>query len=306
MANVTGLKSGQTGTKHINIKIPTSGTTPVNAVAAVGTLTLGGVVVDGDTCTIDTDVYEFAADAAQTVTSGNTAVDITSYVTASSGTLTVDTQATADDTMTIGTKEYTFVADGSEADDGDISVGTDLATCQANIVAAINGTDTINTANTFASAGAFAANDSTITALVGGTVGDAIATTETFTAATNVFAAATLGSGADCSAANAITALVAAEVTGATYTLADSTGDTMTVTYNTKGVIGNSVATTETFTTASNVFDAATLGTTTAGVNGTIAENGTCFIDNTYLYYCIDDNTIADNYWRRIALGSAY
>ena len=80
----------------------------------------------------------------------------------------------------------------------------------------------------------------------------------------------------------------------------------MTVTYNTKGVVGNSIATTETFTTVSNVFDAATLGTTTAGVNGTIAENGTCFIDDTYLYYCIDDNTISDNYWRRIALGSAY
>ncbi len=33
------------------------------------------------------------------------------------------------------------------------------------------------------------------------------------------------------------------------------------------GTAGNSIATTETFTSSNNVFDAATLGTTTAGVD---------------------------------------
>ena len=64
------------------------------------------------------------------------------------GKLTIDTQPIADVTITIGSKLYTFVADGTEAVEGDISVGTDLATAQANVVGAINGTDSINTANT--------------------------------------------------------------------------------------------------------------------------------------------------------------
>ena len=60
--------------------------TPVNAVAAQGTLTLTGVAIDAETITIDSDVYEFAADAAQSVTGDNTPIDITSYTTASQGT----------------------------------------------------------------------------------------------------------------------------------------------------------------------------------------------------------------------------
>jgi hypothetical protein len=64
--------------------------TPVNASAATGTLTLTGVVIDGETVTINgVDVYEFCADASQSLTAGSTiAVDITAYVTASQGTLT--------------------------------------------------------------------------------------------------------------------------------------------------------------------------------------------------------------------------
>lgn len=88
--------------------------TPVNAVAATGTLTLSDVALDAETVTIGDDTYEFAADADQSITSGNIAVDITSYATASEGTLTVDTQPTAGDTMTIGTKEYTFVTAGTK------------------------------------------------------------------------------------------------------------------------------------------------------------------------------------------------
>ena len=112
---------------------------------------------------------------------------------ASQGELTVDTQPTATDTMTIGTKVYTFTADGTAAADGEIDVGANLAGAQANIIAAINGTDTINDASTDVVCGAFAADVATLTAIVAGVVGDDIATTETFTAATNVFDAATLG-----------------------------------------------------------------------------------------------------------------
>lgn len=116
---------------------------------------------------------------------------------AGSVTLTMDTQPTADDTMTIGTKVYTFTADGTAAADGEIDVGADLADAKTLVVAAINGTDGINTAHPDVTAAAFSGDDCVITAKVKGTAGNAIASTETFTAGTNVFDGATLAGGVD-------------------------------------------------------------------------------------------------------------
>ena len=128
---------------------------------------------------------------------------------ASQGTLTMDTQPTDNDTMTIGTRVYTYKDTLTGVAD-EISTGADLAGAQANTVAALNATGTAGTnysvgttINTDVSAGAFAANASIFTAKVPGAGGDSIATTETFTAGTNVFDAATLGTtraGADTSA----------------------------------------------------------------------------------------------------------
>lgn len=119
--------------------------------------------------------------------------DVGVVAVAAQGTLTVDTQPLADDTMTIGTKEYTFMADGTASADGEIDVGADLADVKTLIVAAINGTDGINTAHTLVTAGDFDSNDCVLTASSVGTSGNSIATTETFSAETNVFDAATLG-----------------------------------------------------------------------------------------------------------------
>ena len=291
--------------------LPSSGT-PVNAVAADETLTISGVVVDGETVTINnpaiagTDVYEFLADAAQTKTAvGNKSVDISSYTSASIGTLTITDQPTSGNKMTIGTKEYTFVPVGTDTADGEISIGTDLATAQAAIVAAINGTDDVNDPHPLVRAGAFAANDSEIVALVGGVAGDAIATTETFTAGTNVFAAATLGSGADCSAANAVTALVAAITASDTQGVgaADGAGDTVVLTADVAGAIGNAIVIGETM--AHGAFaEAAVL--LSGGVNGTVGAAQDIRIDDSYLYICIAANTIADKNWRRISVGNVY
>lgn len=281
--------------------------TPVNAVAASGTLTLTDVAIDGETITIGDDVYEFCADSAQSLTAGSDfAIDITSYATASQATLTVDTQPTSGDTMTIGSKEYTFVPDSTENADGEVSIGTDLATAQANIVAAINGTDGVNTAHTLVTAAEFATNDCVITALVAGTSGDSIASTETFTAGTNVFDGLTLGTtqaGVDCTATNAVTAIVASVTANDTngLTAVDGAGDTVDITFDTKGVIGNAIATTETM--ANGSFGAATLE---GGVDGTDGVVGDTRFDATYLYVCTNTNTIADANWRRISLGSAY
>jgi len=152
---------------------------------------------------------------------------------AAEGTLTVATQPTAGDTMVIGYKTYTFVATGTAAKDGDINIGSDLATTQANIVDAILGNDDINFPNNHVTCdAAFATNDLTLTAI------------------------------------NA-------------------------------GASGNSLATTETFTSGSNLFDADTLGTTTAGA-GTLADKaGTMVVVGYVLYVCV-----ADGEWRQVALSA--
>ena len=68
--------------------------TPVNAVAATGTLTLTGVVADGQTVTIGSRVYEF--DTNSSVTSGNVAVDVSGGVTASAAVTALVAAITAD------------------------------------------------------------------------------------------------------------------------------------------------------------------------------------------------------------------
>ena len=104
--------------------------------------------------------------------------------------LTIVTQATVGDKFTIGVKEYTFVTNGTASADGQIDVGTDLATCQLAIVAAINGSDAHNFPHPSVTAGAFAANVSLITEPTPG--GSSIQSTTRFLAAGNVFSSPTL------------------------------------------------------------------------------------------------------------------
>lgn len=279
--------------------------TPVNAAAASGTLTLSGVVIDSETVTIGADTYEIAADAAQSVTEGNIAVDITSYADAAQGTLTVDTQPTSGEVFVLGDKTYTFVPDGTATADGEVSIGTELASAQVNIVAAINGTDGVNTASTVATAADFETNTSVVTALIGGTAGNDIATTTTMAGGSNAWDAVKLGTttaGTDCSATNAVTAIVAASASGTeAVTLADGAGDTVTVTADTAGVAGNAIATTEDM--ANGEFGAAVLEN---GVDGTVGTQWEAKVDADYLYVAVDDNTIVDTNWRRVSLGTAY
>ncbi len=284
--------------------------TPVNAVNASAILAITGVTIDGETFTIGADVYEFLADAALTKTAAtNIAVNINSVTTKSSGTLTVDTQPTSGDTFTIGSKTYIFVPVGTANADGEVSIGADLAEAQANIVAAVNGTDGVNTANTSARAAAFVTDDSVITALIGGTAGDSIVTTETFTAVTNIFAAGTLGSGADCSAANAAIAIIAAVLANDTQgvTASAGTGDNVIMTADIAGTVGNSIIVSDTMAHAAFVDDEADPVTSlVGGINGTVASGMKFMIDATYMYVCVSGNTTADKNWRRIAIGSAY
>lgn len=275
--------------------------TPVNAVNATATLTISGVVVDGQTVTFGADVYEFAADEAQTVTEGHIAVDITDYATKAQGTLTIDTQPTANDTITIGASTYTFVLAGTADAAGEINIGTNLEGTQANIVAAINGTDSFNTPNASVTAGAFSSDDSILTALIGGTAGNAIVSTSSLTAVTNVFDAVVLGTttaGTACSAANAVTALVAAAEQGTElFDFADGVGNTVVATAQTAGVLYNGVATTETMS------NGAWGGLVTAGgVNGTVGLENDLKRDANYMYILVADNTVSGKNWKNVEL----
>jgi len=117
--------------------------------------------------------------------------------------LKMGTVPTADDTVVIDTETYKFVASPSAA--GDVDIGSTAAESILNLVAAING-DTLN-----ATAGGHVAQDPVehddvvavpwlagqmkVIAKVKGSAKNAIATTETLTAAADVWDAATLTGG---------------------------------------------------------------------------------------------------------------
>lgn len=249
-------------------------------VAATGTLTLTGVAADGETVTVGADVYEIDTEIGGIVTAGRIRVDLSGGSTVrAQGTLTVDTQVTAGDTMTVGAQVYTFQANGALTNvAGNIELGTTLGNTQTNIVNAINRTGTPGTGyaaatirNAQASIAAFAANAAVLTARKGGTVGNSVVTTETFTAGTNVFNAATLGTttlGVSPTAAEAVTGLVLAAGASGTeeVDLVDGAGTTVVATARVAGTGGNSIATTETL--ANGSWGAATL----TGGTGTVDE----------------------------------
>jgi hypothetical protein len=180
---------------------------------AQGVLRVAAATEDGETVSIGADVYEMDTHDAETITTGRIRVDVSGGSTVKAqGTLTIAEPVTADDTFTIDTTVYTLKA-GATAAAGEVGMGADEAATKLAIVAAINGTDGFNSAHPTVSAAAFAGDDCVLTALAGGTAGDAIATTETFTHVSNVFDAGTLGTttaGVDPTAGESSDAIIAA------------------------------------------------------------------------------------------------
>ena len=120
---------------------------------------------------------------------------------AAQGTLTLDTKPTAADTMTLNAQVFTWVAALTGAAN-ELLIGANVAASQATLEAAFKDRDNGGTLHSVSDAvytacgmsmAAFAANDAVFTAAVKGTAGNSLATTETYTAGTNVFDAATLG-----------------------------------------------------------------------------------------------------------------
>lgn len=276
--------------------------TPTNAKAATGVLNITGVVIDGETVNIGNDIYEFLADEAQSKSNPlNIAVDITDDVGFATGALTMDAQPDSGETVTIGTKVYTFVPVGTDTADGEVSVGADLAGAKSALVAAINGTDGINEPNPDVIAIDFAGDDMVVTARVGGSAGNDIITTETFGAVTNIFASNKLSTGTDCSAANAMTALVAAITANTTEDVeAEVNAGKIDITATVSGIAGNMVVDTN------MVNGAFTEETLLGGANGTIGKAGEFMLDTSYLYVCVADNSISGTNWRRFTVGSQF
>jgi hypothetical protein len=117
------------------------------------------------------------------------------------GTLTIDTlPTTTTDTITIGATTYRFMSTMAQANDIKIEAA-DLPGTLANLIATINGTGAAGV-NYYAGTtsphpsvriGDFVSDDAIITAIEAGLAGNFIATTESFTAETNIFDAGTLG-----------------------------------------------------------------------------------------------------------------
>lgn len=134
-----------------------------------------------------------------------TDVGVTAYV-AATGALSLNSNPIAGDTVTTGTKTYTFTSPlGSN--DGDVLIGVDASTSLDNLISAINnapggaGSGTLwaaaTTANGFVTAAAGAGDTMDVTAIIPGTQGNLIATTETFNDGSSVWTnGATLTGGA--------------------------------------------------------------------------------------------------------------
>jgi len=197
----------------------TVGSAVLNAVAQnPGTIALAAIriesaVENGETVTIGADVYEF--NTADAYAGANIEVDVSGGSTVKSqGTLVIAEPITVGDTMQIGSKVYTFVPDGTANADGEVNCPGVEATQKLNIVNAIEGDDGWNDPDPLVTcAAAFAGDDLVLTAIIGGTAGDAIDLIEGFTHASNIFDAVTMGTtaaGVDPTAGEASDALLVA------------------------------------------------------------------------------------------------
>lgn len=218
-----------------------------------------------------------AADRAVEITTVTSVMTTNTLATTIAAAINADSKFSASAVGAVMTVTNAEVGQFGSAADGDtgftpftITTPGVSATAQANTVAAINGTDGLNSANLEATIAAFVDNDAVITARYTGTAGNSIVTTETFTSGSNVFDAGTLGTttaGVDVSAAQAGAALETAvnNDSSAPFTASDSTG-TVTFTADVVGPAANDYTTTDTMANGSFAS-----GTFTGGVTD---ENG--------------------------------
>lgn len=289
----------------------TTAATPVNAVSSAGTLTLTGVVIDGEVFTVGSERFEIDTDG--NVSSGNIAIDVSAHATASQATLTVTggaNQIADADTVTIDAKVYTFKTTLTPTE-GEVLIGANDTAALLNLLNAVNHTGTPDTdyscAAVHPTVEGTSSNATTLiaTVKVPGTLGDAIDSLES--AAELSWDATTFGTttaGVDCTAANADGVIVTDASAGSTLvTATQDTGTKVIFTVDVAGVLGNAFDSVI-GVMANGTFGAATLGDTTLGVDGTVGDAGAFLYDATNLYMATAINTIADANWKKLVLQS--
>lgn len=223
-------------------------------------LRLAATVAEGETVTIDGNVFEVDTDGL--VANQNIPIDLSaSAATAASSTLTsTGVLPTIGDTVTIGSTVYTLKDTLTAA--YNVARGANAAASLANLKKAINATGVAGTdyfAGTLihptVTAGTLTATTLLYTAKIKGTVGNAIATTDT--AATLSTTGGTLAGGVNATAAQMATAFaLAVNTSGVTGVTAPYSSATSVVIADSKGRL---LATTETLAGANNAWNTAAL-----------------------------------------------
>ena len=238
-----------------------------------GTLTIDTLPIDGDTATFDTTVYRFKTTMAQAndiqITAANLAATQESLV------------ATINGTGIAGVDYYS----GSASPHPSVRAA-DFSSDDSVITAIATGTggDSIATTETFdAVTNIFdAATLGTTAAGVTGdtmTIGSKVYYFDLNGALDNIDGHIEVGTLVADTLGNIMEAIRLSGTPGTGYaanmtlhptvTISDFLGDDAILTAKAAGLAGNAIATTETFDEGTNVFDAATLGTTTAGLGWT-------------------------------------
>lgn len=263
----------------------------------------------------DTYIFVTGPDPSIELGKGIFLVDVSEVtgVTASNITLTMDVQPVSGDTVTLGSRTYIFVPVGTATADGEVSIGTNLAEAQDNLVAAINGTDGINQTNDAVYIADFNNDDALIQAYIKGTIGDTIECTETFTAPTNIFDGTTLGDGADCPLLPAFLLFSSfmeehgTQNVNIEYVLNDDTDpdhEIIRVGFSSPGDSGNEVYV-QPDLTGSEPYSGGN-DYLSGGIDGTPTSGPKLMTDGEYLYISIRAGTVDDTDWRRIELGERY
>lgn len=239
---------------------------------AINQLRLASVVINGETVTIGTDIYEVSTVNSGTVTAGHVKIDLSpgsgvSAAVSAQGTLTSDNTNVANGaTVTIGSKVYTFQTVLTNVD-GNVFIGASADASLTNLASAINlttGAGTTYAAATTANAalttaGAVTAHAIVITATVAGVAGNSIASTET--SAHLAFDAVTLGTttaGVDPTVTQTATAIALAINNHASdYGAEKISANEVLIEKSTVGV--DTRACTETLAGANNAWTSATM-----------------------------------------------
>jgi hypothetical protein len=188
-----------------------------SALPALNTLRVASAVKDSETVTLGAEVFEVDTTVIPGITAGRKRIDLSgansATAVAANGTLTLTGQPLNTETVTLGGKVYTFQTALTNAD-GNVLIGASTAASLTNLIAAITlgagagtGYATAMTANTSVTMVQAAGTTATVTALIPGTAGNAIASTETLT--NGSFGGATLANGVDPTAAEFTTAFAA-------------------------------------------------------------------------------------------------